>query len=161
MPTSAVSPFAEEGNRRQPGGAAESTHHTMSCIKYFRMILVVFRPFTRPPVHAHHIGLRSGGVGEEVQEPLAEPETDGGELLRLRKTITSAPLSSASSTHLETTVGTQWTTCGRPSACHYGVSCGETRSALSHASPSRSTPIASSLGPRWRSPRRFGCQTWM
>ena len=28
-------------------------------------------------VHAHHIGLRGGGVGEEVQEPLAEPAMDG------------------------------------------------------------------------------------
>ena len=29
------------------------------------------------PVHGHHIGLRSGCVGEEVQEPLGEPEMDG------------------------------------------------------------------------------------
>lgn len=31
------------------------------------------------PVHAHHNGLRSGGVGEEVQEPLGEPEMDGAD----------------------------------------------------------------------------------
>ena len=29
------------------------------------------------PVHAHHIGVRSGGVGVEVQEPLADAEMDG------------------------------------------------------------------------------------